>query len=71
MQTLKVAVSLPDASHPGMELRLSANDGDCDVVIALPLQAPRAPQLVPVPRAATDAASARDDEYALGGYAGI
>jgi hypothetical protein len=69
MQTLKVSVSLPDASHPGMELRLSANDGDCDVVIALPVQAPRAPQLVPLPRAEVDAAT--DDEYTIGGYAGI
>ena len=71
MQTLKVSVSLPDASHPGMELRLCANDGDCDVVIALPVQAARAPQRMQLPGAATGAASARDDEYALGGYAGI
>lgn len=37
MQTLKVSVSLPDETHPDIELHLSANDSDCDVVIALPL----------------------------------
>lgn len=65
MQTLKLSVSLPDATHPDMELRLSANDSTCDVVIALPMQAARAqtPRDTESPRA--------DDDYVLGGYAGI
>jgi hypothetical protein len=42
MQTLKLSFSLPDDTHPDMELRLSANDSDCDVVIALPMQPHRA-----------------------------
>jgi hypothetical protein len=38
LQTLKLSVSMPDETHPDMELRLSANDSACDVVIALPLR---------------------------------
>jgi hypothetical protein len=38
LQTLKLSVSMPDETHPDMELRLSANDSSCDVVIALPLR---------------------------------
>jgi len=37
LQTLKLSVSMPDETHPDMELRLSANDSSCDVVIALPM----------------------------------
>ncbi|OOG55727.1 hypothetical protein B0E47_07555 [Rhodanobacter sp. B05] len=70
MQTLKVSVSLPDATHPDIELRLSANDSDCDVVIALPL-AQRSKPVVVAETSFNDAASAADDEYVLGGYAGI
>lgn len=69
MQTLKLSVSLPDATHPDMELRLSANDSTCDVVIALPMQAGRALDVVQTSR---DTESPRaDDDYVLGGYAGI
>jgi len=71
MQTLKVSVSLPDDTHPEMQLRLCANDADCDVVIVLPMQATHAAQVVQLPRAAVDHAVARDDDYTLGGYAGI
>lgn len=71
MQTLKVSVSLPDATHPEMQLRLCANDADCDVVIVLPMQASHAAQVVQLPRAVVDDAVARDDDYTLGGYAGI
>ncbi|MEO8999174.1 MAG: hypothetical protein ABI227_13815 [Rhodanobacter sp.] len=71
MQTLKVVVSLPDATHPDMELRLSANDAECDVVIALPMQAARITQVALVPHAAVDSAAALDDDHRLGGYAGI
>ena len=70
MQTLKVSVSFPDATHADMQLRLSANDADCDVVIALPMQAARAPQVVQVARDSVDIPSPEDD-YELGGYAGI
>jgi hypothetical protein len=69
MQTLKLSVSLPDADHPDMELRLSANDAACDVVIAWPLQ-PRHPQAgAPAPRHAGTPDD--NDDYVLGGYAGI
>lgn len=72
MQTLQVSVSFLDATHPGVELRLSANDADCDVVITLPMAIARVTQeVVPLPRAAADGAAAPDDEYALGGYGGI
>jgi hypothetical protein len=78
MQTLKVSVSLPGGSqqpnawstHPDIELHLSANDSDCDVVIALPLVHHSKPAAVTEARS-NDAASAADDEYVLGGYAGI
>jgi len=73
MQTLKLSVSLPDETHPDMELRLSANDSDCDVVIALPLR-PRSEQVVTtnvVGTSARSAANSAEDDYVLGGYAGI
>ncbi|QNK00098.1 hypothetical protein [Dyella telluris] len=66
MQVLKLSVSLPDDTHPGMELRLSSNDSACDVVIALPVHGPARVQ----PRD-TDAPHSEQDDYVLGGYAGI
>jgi len=69
MQTLKLSISLPDATHPDMELRLSANDADCDVVIALPAHARAAAKAGLAPH---DTESPQDrDDYVLGGYAGI
>ena len=70
MQTLKVSVSLPDETHPDIELHLSANDSDCNVVIALPPGQRSKPSIIAVKRS-NDAASAADDDYMLGGYAGI
>ncbi|MFC5740075.1 hypothetical protein [Dyella tabacisoli] len=70
MQTLKLSVSLPDDTHPDMELRLSANDSACDVVIALPMQPNRGAKAAQVPRS-TEAPSEGNDDYELGGYAGI
>ncbi|HEX7817519.1 hypothetical protein [Dyella sp.] len=66
MNTLKLSVSLPDETHPEMELRLSANDAACDVVIALPVHGK--PRVVPC---AADAQVPQNDDYVLGGYAGI
>lgn len=70
MQTLKLFVSLPDAEHPDMELRLSANEALCDVVIALPARrradAPQEAEPSGVAAPSNDAS-----EYELGGYAGI
>ncbi|HTV85151.1 MAG TPA: hypothetical protein VME63_07085 [Dyella sp.] len=65
MQTLMLSVSLPDADHSQMPLRVSSNDPDCDVVIELPVR--RQPKL----NAAPEAPMTTEDEYALGGYAGI
>jgi hypothetical protein len=66
MQVLKLSVSLPDDTHPDMELRLSSNDSACDVVIALPVQGrPRVQPCV------TQAPNSEQDDYVLGGYAGI
>ena len=70
MQTLKVSVSLSDETHPDIELHLSANDSDCDVVIALPL-GPRGKPAVVAGASPHGAASTADDDYVLGGYAGI
>ncbi len=66
MHTLKVSVSLPDDMHPDMELRLSAGDSPCDVVIALPATVRSRVE----PRD-TAAPSGEQDDYVLGGYAGI
>jgi hypothetical protein len=65
MNTLKLSVSLPDETHPDMELRLSANDSPCDVVIALPMHA----KARTMPN--DSEAPQQDDEYVRGGYAGI
>lgn len=83
MQTLKLTVSLPDETHPDMELRLSADDLACDVLITVPAgvhaepsalstanEAPRDVVIHLPPNKDTDA-SAANDAYVLGGYAGI
>ncbi|WP_243047846.1 hypothetical protein [Dyella sp. RRB7] len=69
MQTLKLSVSLPDDTHPDMQLRLYADGSDCAVVIALPVT-PRPPVATPVPHDSEAPGDDRDD-YVLGGYAGI
>ena len=67
MQTLKLSVTLPDATHPQMELRVSSNDSDCDVLIELPVRGQTQGGAGPAPDKPTTA----EDEYVLGGYAGI
>jgi hypothetical protein len=67
MQTLKLSLSLPDATHPQMELRVSSNDSDCDVVIELPVRGQSKDGANPAP----DKPTSEEDEYVLGGYAGI
>ena len=74
MQTLKLSVSLPDATHPDMELRLSANDSNCEVVIALPGRVLEQGTRVEMAKATVvkvDPLGAVNDDYELGGYAGI
>lgn len=66
MQVLKLVVSLPDDEHPSMELRLSSDDSACDVVIALPTQGRAS-----LPSRDSDASTSEQDDYVLGGYAGI
>jgi hypothetical protein len=65
MQTVKLSLSLPDAAHPNMQLHVFSDDAHCDVVIELPRQSkeslPRAP----------DTPLTAQEEYVLGGYAGI
>jgi hypothetical protein len=67
MHTLKLSVSLPDENHPQMELRVSSNDSDCDVVIELPVRGQPRGGTNPTP----DQPMSAEDEYVLGGYAGI
>ncbi|MGC1551104.1 MAG: hypothetical protein WA777_21480 [Rhodanobacter sp.] len=65
MQMLKLSVSLPDDTHSQLELHVSSNDSDYGVVIALPVR-------VQVEVAArTTLPLSAEDEYVLGGYAGI
>jgi hypothetical protein len=71
MQTLKLSVSLPDETHPDMELRLSTNESDCDVVIALPVRTRAQPGTRVDAVADRDPSSSANDDYVLGGYAGI
>ncbi|HEV2681358.1 MAG TPA: hypothetical protein VGV14_12720 [Rhodanobacter sp.] len=71
MQTLKLSVSMPDETHPDMELRLSAKDSDCDVVIALPVRSRSEPIIVATTAATPDDTASSADDYVLGGYAGI
>ena len=66
MQVLKLSVSLPDDTHPDMELRLSSDDSACDVVIALPVQG-----RARAPARTSEAPNSEQDDYVLGGYAGI
>ena len=66
MQVLKLSVSLPDDTHPGVELRLSSDDAACDVVIALPVQGG---QRATARR--SEAPNSEQDDYVLGGHAGI
>ncbi|HUB91515.1 MAG TPA: hypothetical protein VMA74_17465 [Dyella sp.] len=67
MQTLKLSVSLPNATRPHMELRVSSNDSDCDVVIELPVHGQPRERSALVP----DTQMTAEDEYVLSGYAGI
>jgi hypothetical protein len=69
MQTLKLSVSLPDDTHPDMELRFSTDDSACDVVIALPLTTARSVRIDRMDN--TKAPQSAQDDYVLGGYAGI
>ncbi|GAB3781925.1 hypothetical protein [Dyella agri] len=68
MQMLKLSLSLPDEAHPDMELRVSTNDTEYDVVIAMPA---RKPAGAGARADATDAANREENDYVLGGYAGI
>lgn len=70
MHTLKISVSLLDEARPDIELHLSANDSDCDLVIAQP-QRSRSEPVAVVDADSSDAASRAHDAYVLGGYAGI
>jgi hypothetical protein len=65
MQTLNLIVSLP-AAPARLICEVSANDDRCDVVVAFS----RGTRQVPLQESAS-AASAGDDDYVLGGYAGI
>jgi hypothetical protein len=65
MQTVKLSLSLPDATHPNMQLHVCAEETDCDVVIELPVRARGG-----VTRT-TDTPMTAEDDYLLGGYAGI
>jgi len=65
MQTLKLSLSLPDVDHPNMQLHVSSNEADCNVVIELPVRAGGSIARTP------DKPTTVEDEYVLGGYAGI
>jgi hypothetical protein len=68
MQMLKLSLSLPDDAYPDMELRVSINDAEYDVVIAMPARASAGTNMA---AHAGIAADPEADAYVLGGYAGI
>ena len=65
MQTVKLSVTLPDTAHPNMQLQLCSDEADYNLVIELPVRAK------PVPSRTPDKPPAAEDDYVLGGYAGI
>lgn len=65
MQTIKLSLSLPDAIHPNMQVHVCSEEADCDVVIELPVRARGSVARAP------DKPTTVEDEYVLGGYAGI
>ena len=65
MQTVKLSLSFPDATHPNMHVHVCSEEADYDVVIDLPVRAKGG-----VTRG-TDTPMTAEDEYVLGGYAGI
>lgn len=65
MQTVKLSLSLPDTTHPNMQLHVCSDEADCDVVIESPVCAKGG--VTPAP----DTPMTAEDEYVLGGYAGI
>lgn len=65
MQTVKLSLSLPDATHPNMQVHVSSEEADCNVVIELPVRAKGSVTRAP------DTPMTAEDEYVLGGYAGI
>jgi hypothetical protein len=65
MQTVKLSLSLPDATHPNMQVQVSSEDADCNVVIELPVRTRESLARAP------DTPLSAQDEYVLGGYAGI
>jgi len=82
MHILNLSVSLPDATHPDMQVRVSGDELACKVVITVPTALAQPPlpaatvvpprgALAPLPAAANDAPANDADAYVLGGYAGI
>ncbi|HET7332131.1 hypothetical protein [Dyella sp.] len=67
MQTLKLSFSLLDAIHPQMHRHVSSNDSDWEVVIELPVRGQPHNGSNPAP----GTSMSTEDEYVLGGYAGI
>ena len=65
MQTVKLSLCLPDATHPNMQVHVCSEEADCDVVIELPVRAKGGVTRTP------DTPMSAEDEYVLGGYAGI
>lgn len=69
MQTLKLFISLPDATHPELELHLSTSNAQGEVVIALP--GGTRVEMVKPAVAQANMLNAVNDDYERGGYAGI
>ncbi len=74
MQALKRSVSLPDPTHPDMQLRLSTDDLACAVVITLPASPSNVASpgtLIRLPSGKDAQASAANDASVPGGHTGI
>jgi hypothetical protein len=70
VQTLKLSVFFHDETHPDIQLRLSVNEADCDVVIWLLLLLRLVSVAISEARSG-NAVATEAHAYVLGGYAGI
>ena len=70
MHTLKFALAIADDISLDLQLRLSANDTDCDMLISFPTR-PRSEDLPSTEAGPLDAVTPVEDDCVLGDYAGI
>jgi hypothetical protein len=78
MQVVKFSISLPDETHPTMQVHISGPGITEELSMEIPVQSDhetlnsnRSPAVVTFPASDGDVALKEADDYVLGGYAGI